>query len=124
MSLPRRGHGDLEQEILAALDPSDGPMTPGQVRERLGDALAYNTITTVLSRLHRKGRVTRTPVGRGYGYRLVRDPAQVTAFQMRQLLDGDTDRGAVLTRFVGSLSPEDEELLTQLLRSADQDDQD
>ncbi|MET9022777.1 BlaI/MecI/CopY family transcriptional regulator [Actinopolymorpha sp. NPDC004070] len=121
MTLARRGHGDLEQEILAALASSDGPMTAGQVRERLGEALAYNTITTVLSRLHRKGRVTRTPVGRGFGYQVVRDPAQVTAFQMRRLLDADTDRGAVLTRFVGSLSPEDEELLTQLLRSTDQE---
>nr|WP_238344955.1 BlaI/MecI/CopY family transcriptional regulator [Actinopolymorpha cephalotaxi] len=119
--MPRRGHGDLEQEILTALDPSDGPMTAGQVRERLGDALAYNTITTVLGRLHRKGRVTRSPVGRGYRYEIVRDPAQVTAFQMRRLLDGDTDRGAVLTRFVGSLSPEDEDLLTRLLRSTDQE---
>jgi hypothetical protein len=35
---------------------------------------------------------------------------------MRRLLDGDRDRAAVLTRFVGTLSDADEALLAQLLR--------
>ncbi|GAA5039749.1 BlaI/MecI/CopY family transcriptional regulator [Actinopolymorpha pittospori] len=122
MAVPRRRHGDLEQEILAVLASVDAPMTPAEVREELGDALAYNTITTVLSRLFRKGEVTRELVGRAYAYRAVQEPAAVTAFQMRQLLDHDQNRAAVLTRFVGSLSTEDEALLTRLLGPTGEDD--
>ena len=38
---------------------------------------------------------------------------------MQRLLDADGDRAAVLTRFVGALSEEDEQLLIALLRDAD-----
>ncbi|MEH0844253.1 BlaI/MecI/CopY family transcriptional regulator [Micromonospora sp. CPCC 205711] len=117
----RRGHGDLEHEILAALAAADTALTPAQVRERLDARLAYNTVTTVLARLVDKGQVTREPAGRGYAYRPVRDRAQVTAFQMRRLLDDDTDRSAVLARFVGTLTPEDEALLVGLLGRAERD---
>jgi predicted transcriptional regulator len=115
----RRRHGDLEHEILAVLAGADHPLTPAVVRERLGGDLAYNTVTTVLSRLHEKGRVTREPAGRAFTYRPVRDPAHVTAFRMRRLLDGEGDRAAVLTRFVGSLTEADERLLTRLLSQDD-----
>ncbi|MBM0228765.1 MULTISPECIES: BlaI/MecI/CopY family transcriptional regulator [Micromonospora] len=122
MESRRRRHGDLEHEILAALAAADAPLTPATVRERLDAGLAYNTVTTVLARLHGKGRVTRHPAGRAYAYQAVRDRAQVTAHQMRRLLDDDdTDRSAVLTRFVGSLTPEDEALLVTLLQRTEPD---
>ncbi|MGC1214258.1 MAG: BlaI/MecI/CopY family transcriptional regulator [Micromonospora sp.] len=121
MDSRRRRHGDLEHEILAALAAADAPLTPAAVRERLDAGLAYNTVTTVLARLFDKGRVTRQPAGRAYAYQAVRDGAQVTAFQMRRLLDDDSDRSAVLSRFVGSLTPEDEALLVTLLHRTDQD---
>ncbi|MEV0154018.1 BlaI/MecI/CopY family transcriptional regulator [Micromonospora sp. NPDC050686] len=117
----RRGHGDLEHEILAVLAAADAPLTPADVRERLDAGLAYNTVTTVLARLHDKGRVTRRPAGRAYAYQAVRDRAQVVAHQMRRLLDDDSDRSAVLTRFVGALTPEDEALLVALLQRAEPD---
>ena len=121
MEIRRRGHGDLEHEILAVLAAAGAPLTPAAVRQRLDAGLAYNTVTTVLARLHDKGRVTRHPAGRAYAYQAVRDRAQVTAHQMRRLLDDDTDRSAVLTRFVGSLTPEDEALLVTLLQRTDPD---
>ena len=96
----------------------DAPMTTAEVREQLGGALAYNMVTTVLGRLFDKGRVTRELAGRAYVYRAVRERARVTAFQMRRLLEDDEDRAAVLSRFVGSLSEQDEALLARLLRSA------
>ncbi|SCE94346.1 BlaI/MecI/CopY family transcriptional regulator [Micromonospora mirobrigensis] len=121
MKSRRRGHGDLEHEILAVLAAAEAPLAPAAVRERLDPALAYNTVTTVLGRLHDKGRVTRLPAGRGYTYQAVRDRAQVVAHQMRRLLDDDADRSAVLTRFVGALTPEDEALLVTLLQRAEPD---
>lgn len=96
-------------------------MTPAQVRERLGGDLAYNTVTTVLSRLFDKGQVTRESAGRAFAYQAVRERAQVTAFQMSRLLDGEDDRAAVLARFVGTLTPADEALLAELVRPGDQE---
>jgi predicted transcriptional regulator len=115
----RRGHGDLEDEIVAVLAASDVALTPAQVRTQMGGALAYNTVTTVLARLFDKGRVTRQPSGRAYAYRAVTEQAQVTAYQMSVLLDAEPDRETALTRFVDSLSPADERLLATLLRQGD-----
>jgi predicted transcriptional regulator len=113
---PRRGHGDLEDEIVATLAASPTALTPAQVRTALGGGLAYNTVTTVLARLFDKGRVTRQPAGRAYAYLAVREQAQVTAHQMSMLLDSEPDRQAALTRFAATLSPADERFLAQLLR--------
>jgi len=111
----RRQRGDLEQEILTVLAAAEGPMTAAQVREILDPALAYNTVLTVLGRLHDKGEVTRQPVGRAYAYLAVTDRATVTAWRMQRLLDDDDDRAAVLARFHGTLSAEDTALLAALI---------
>ncbi len=119
MDSGRRPRGTLEQEIVAALATARGPMTPAQVRDQLGGDLAYTTVMTVLARLTEKGLVTRERVGRAYAYSAIRDEAEVTARQMQRLLDAGDDRAAVLSRFVGVLSAEDERLLTDLLRRAE-----
>jgi hypothetical protein len=49
-------------------------------------------------------------------YGAVLDAAEITAQRMRRLLDTGVDRAAVLTRFVGGLSDDDERLLAELLR--------
>ncbi len=121
MDTGRRPRGTLEQEVVAALAAADEPMTPAQVRDHLGTDLAYTTVMTVLARLSEKGLVTRERVGRAYAYSAVLDEAEVTARQMRRLLDNGDDRAAVLSRFVGVLSNEDEQLLIDLLRGVDQD---
>ena len=115
----RRARGTLEQEVFAALAAAREPMTPAQVRDQLGRDLAYTTVMTVLARLSDKGLVTRERVGRAYAYRAVRDEAEVTARQMQRLLDAGDDRAAVLSRFVGVLSDDDEQLLIDLLRRAE-----
>lgn len=112
----RRPRGMLEQEVAAALAATGEAMTPAQVRDQVGDDLAYTTVMTVLARLTEKGLVTRERVGRAYAYRAVRDEAEVTARQMQRLLDSRDDRAAVLSRFVGVLSDDDERLLIDLLR--------
>lgn len=112
--MARRPRGTLERDIRDVLAAAEQPMTPAQVRDALGDDLAYTTVMTVLARMHDKGEVTRTSAGRGYAY-AVEDAAAVTARRMQRLLVGDTDRAAVLARFVGTLEPGDEDLLRALL---------
>jgi predicted transcriptional regulator len=119
METGRRPRGTLEQEVVATLATASVPMTPAQVRDHLGGDLAYTTVMTVLARLSEKGLVTRERVGRAYAYTAIRDEAEVTARQMQRLLDAGDDRAAVLSRFVGVLSDDDERLLIDLLRRAE-----
>jgi predicted transcriptional regulator len=58
--------------------------------------------------------------GRAFAYRAVLDEDEITARQMQRLLDARDDRAAVLTRFVGTLSADDERLLAELLRRTEQ----
>jgi predicted transcriptional regulator len=115
----RRAPGELEADVLATLWRSDEPMSPGQVREQLGSDLAYTTVMTILTRLYEKGSVTRRLVGRAYVYTPSQAQAEVTAAQMRALLDRGFDRTEVLARFVGSLSHDDERTLASLLGRPD-----
>ena len=119
----RRPRGGLEQQVLAALAGAPGPLTPAQVRDRLDGDLAYTTVMTVLARLTAKGILTRVRTGRAYAYRLIGDEAELTARRMRRLLDAGGDRTAVLTRFVGTLSADDEQLLVELLTAAETPDE-
>jgi predicted transcriptional regulator len=114
----RRAPGELEADVLATLWRSDTPMTPGQVRDELGADLAYTTVMTILTRLYDKGSVTRARVGRAFVYRPAFEQAELAAAKMRSLLDTGHDRDAVLARFVGSLSPDEERTLASLLRRA------
>ena len=112
----RRSFGGLESEILALLGTAGEPMTTADVRAALGSELASTTVVTVLGRLADKGLVLRERDGRAYRFSIVRDPAEVTAWRMRRLLDSGENRAAALARFVGDLSDDDERLLLGLLR--------
>ena len=74
---------------------------------------------TVLARLCEKGVVTRRRTGRAFAYQAVVDEDEITARQMQRLLDARGDRAAVLSRFVGALSDDDERVLVDLLRRTD-----
>jgi predicted transcriptional regulator len=119
-SQPGRSRGALERDVIACLAATGRPMTPADVRTALPGDLAYTTVMTTLSRLHAKGAIERTPQGRAYAYSLSGGAeaarANVTAHQMLKLLDDDTDRAAVLARFVDDLQPDDETLLADLLQ--------
>jgi predicted transcriptional regulator len=117
----RRARGTLEQEVMAALAASDVAMTPAEVRAAVGKRLAYTTIMTVLARLHDKGLVSRQKSGRAFAYRALGEGADLTARQMRRLLDSGNDRVAVLSRFVDVLTAADEALLAGLLRRDETD---
>lgn len=115
----RRPAGGLEAEVLAALWAAERPLTPREVRSELAPGLAYTTVMTALSRLHEKGAVGRRRAGRAYRYTPVMDQADIAAARMRSTLEAGDNRSAVLTRFVGSLSPEDERIVADLLKRAE-----
>ncbi|MFJ8543328.1 BlaI/MecI/CopY family transcriptional regulator [Streptomyces sp. NPDC093586] len=114
----RRGQGELEALVLSALREADGPASAGWVQERLGGDLAYTTVVTILTRLLAKGVVTRERSGRSFAWTPASDQAGLAAHKMRKVLDGRSDREAVLASFVTSLEPDDERLLRELLDQA------
>ncbi|GEC02415.1 hypothetical protein SSP24_00700 [Streptomyces spinoverrucosus] len=114
----RRGQGELEVQVLAALREADGPATAGWVQERLGGDLAYTTVITILTRLLAKGAVTRERAGRSFAWTPASDEAGLAARKMRKVLDAEQNREAVLASFVTALDPEDERLLRELLGRA------
>ncbi|MEU9113842.1 BlaI/MecI/CopY family transcriptional regulator [Streptomyces sp. NPDC048483] len=115
---PRRPPGELEASVLAALWAAAGPLSPAEVQTALGGRLARTTVTTILTRLHDKGAVSRSRAGRGYAYAPIQDAAGLTARRMRSELDKQADRGTALARFVAQLTSEDERLLRSLLDGA------
>lgn len=119
MDAERRGRGDLRQQVLALLFGSDTALTPAEVRGAIDPDLAYTTVMTVLNRLAEQGLVARRRAGRAFAYTAVVDQAEVTARQMRRLLDGGTDRVAVLRRFLGVLDADDERALVELIGQID-----
>jgi predicted transcriptional regulator len=119
----RRAAGALEAEILAILREADGPLSPGEVRQRLAlrpqpggprGELSYSTVVTIVSRLHVKGLLARQRAGRGFTYTPV-DEASLAASRMSQVLGSEHDHDAVLSRFVSGLSSRDARLLRELL---------
>ncbi|MEU1311306.1 BlaI/MecI/CopY family transcriptional regulator [Streptomyces cinnamoneus] len=111
----RRASGALEGEVLAALQRAGAPLTPREVQATLPGELTYSTVVTILTRLHGKEVLTRTPRGRAYAYAPLTDEAGLAARRMHKILDGRTDREVVLSRFADGLTEADEELLRQLL---------
>lgn len=111
----RRAKGSLESEVLAALWAAERPLTANEVAVALGGELAYTTVQTILVRLHGKGAVQRELAGRAHTYTPVLDDAGLAADRMRAMLDKGADHAAVLSRFLHTLSPEDEATLARLL---------
>ncbi|MFJ2510183.1 BlaI/MecI/CopY family transcriptional regulator [Streptomyces griseoviridis] len=117
----RRGQGELEAQVLTALRAAQEPVPAAWVLQRLGGTLAYTTVVTILTRLHTKGVVTRRRAGRSFKWTAATGEAGLAAHRMRRVLDGETDREAVLASFVSSLPRQDEELLRKLLLEAEGD---
>jgi predicted transcriptional regulator len=114
----RRAAGELEAAVLAVLQAAGSPLSPGEVRSRLGSDLAYTTVVTILSRLYAKGVLGRRKAGRAFLYAPVADEPGLAARRMARMLDAEPDRQAVLARFVSGLSDADEQLLRRMLGEA------
>ncbi|HEX5402974.1 MAG TPA: BlaI/MecI/CopY family transcriptional regulator [Pseudonocardiaceae bacterium] len=111
----RRAGGELENEVLATLWAADRPLNSREVQRALGAGLAYNTVQTILVRLHEKGLAQRHADGRAHRYSPTKQPAELTAERMHLLLAAGPDRRSVLRRFVGTLDEADEQILRDLL---------
>lgn len=125
----RRARGELESEVLAALWAAQGPRTATEVQQALapGEAeseggVAYNTVQTILTRLHDKGLVLREQQGRAHAYWPARGQAELAAEQMNQLMARGPSHTAVLQRFVSTLSAAEERTLRDLLDATDATD--
>jgi predicted transcriptional regulator len=113
----RRAAGELAGEVLGILQMAGQPLSPAEVRERLGGDLAYTTVVTILSRLHAKGVLDRERAGRAFRYSPVADEPGLAARRMASVLAAEPDPEAVLARFVSNLSDQDEQALRRMLGS-------
>lgn len=111
----RRAPGALESSVWAVLHSADRPLSAEEVRARLGGDLAHTTVVTTLSRLHRKGMLTRQLDGRAHRYAPATSPEGIAAQRMHRALSAEPDHEAVLSSFVSDLSDGDEALLRRLL---------
>lgn len=84
----------LELRIMQVLW-SDGRSSVQSVQSRLGGELAYTTVQTMLNVLERKGRVSRTMMGRAFEYKAIQNRDRALGSAVRDLLnrmfDGSVD---------------------------------
>ena len=96
---------DRELDVMAILWQR-GPSTVAEVRARLDDDLAHNTVLTVLTVLEGKGYVSHTEEGKAHRFRaLVKQDdagAPATARLVEKLFGGSTER--LLTHLVSERS--------------------
>ncbi len=103
VDMAKRPDGELEYEVLSVLWSAGEPLSPSAVNDRLRHGLAYTTVATVLSRLHRKRLVSREPEGRGYVYRALVDEAEFALSRIGEVLEHSSDRLLVLTKLFDRL---------------------
>jgi predicted transcriptional regulator len=109
---------DRELDVMAILWHR-GPSTVTEVRERLADLLAHNTVLTVLTVLEEKGYVDHTEEGKAHRFRarVKQEAAGATAAarMVEKLFGGSTER--LLTHLVTerSVTPEELRRLRRLL---------
>jgi predicted transcriptional regulator len=107
--LRRAPGGSLERAVLAVLWDYGGWLPPGEVHARMdpGRPVGLATVTTVLVRLWRKGRLERRKTGRAFAYRALQTREQFVAQRMDEVLAVAADRPAALAAFAAGLSEED-----------------
>jgi predicted transcriptional regulator len=109
---------DRELDVMAVLW-RDGASTVAEVRDRLDDPLAYNTVLTVLRTLEDKGFVGHREQGKAYRYfaKTTQRAARHTALgrMVDKLFGGSAE--LLLTHLVSDakLSPQDVERLRALI---------
>lgn len=119
--MTRRPDGALETDVLRVLWAADGPLLPGEIKNRLNAGYAYTSVATILTRLQTKGLVVRNPVGRAYAYEAAVDEAGLAVRRISELLDSSSDRAKVLSRFIDGLSPREATAIRAILEAATSD---
>ena len=115
----------LELEIMQVLWET-GPATVQSVQRQLKRELAYTTVQTMLTVLHRKGRVKRTLKDKAHVYRPAVSQKKFTGHAVRELIDrlfGGSAEGLVLNLLKEKhLTPEKLAALHQLIEQEENDD--
>lgn len=75
---------ERELEVMRVLWER-GPSTVAEVRDVIGDEMAYNTVLTVLRRLEEKGHVGHQEDGRAHRYHSLIDPVAVQDSALKRL---------------------------------------
>ena len=118
---------DRELDVMAVLW-EQGPSTVAEVRQRIADDLAYNTVLTILRTLEEKGHVGHEEEGRAHRYLplVAREEAGTSAVRriVGKIFGGSPE--LLLTQLVGDrkLGRDDLERLRQLLDERLQGDAD
>ena len=114
----------LELEIMQVLWQT-GPANCQTVQRQLKRELAYTTVQTMLTVLHRKGRVKRTLKDKAYIYRPAVSRERFTGHAVRELIDrlfGGSAEGLVMNLLQEKqLTPERLAKLHQLVEEEDDD---
>ncbi len=107
----------LENAIMEVLWDVGEPMTPAMVRDALPPErkVTYTTVMTVLTRLWKKGRLTREKAGRAYTYAPTATRSEHAAERMEEILDTAGDRAVALARFTEYLSASERRKLKEYL---------
>lgn len=111
--------GELEAAVMDVLWGRGGWVTVAEVHEVLAAerTLSYNTVLTIMARLHDKGRLQRHRDGRAHCYQPMQTREEYTAARMEQVLRETADRPGALTSFVESLGDTDRSQLRRILNS-------
>jgi len=109
--------GTLEAAVMDVLWTAEGSLTVREVLDRMPPQreLAYTTVMTVLSNLHRKAMVERQPAGRAYSYRPTMTRQGVAAASLREILEASDDPQSVLLHFAETASEEESTVLRDAL---------
>lgn len=94
-------------------------LTVRQVSEALDAGLAYTTVMTLLTRLHRKGFLERQLEGRAWTYRPVMSQSQHAASAMTAALHDSDDHAEALFHYVERLTSEEQQQLRRKLEDGD-----
>jgi predicted transcriptional regulator len=113
------GGGELEAAVMDVLWDRGGWATVAEVHEVLSAerTLSYNTVLTIMGRLHDKGRLERQRDGRAHCYRPLQSREEYAAARMEQVLRETGDRPGALASFVESLADSDRRQLRRILNS-------
>jgi predicted transcriptional regulator len=108
--------GSLEARIMRVLWERPGEyLSVRETLDQLSSDLAYNTVMTVMHRLHDKGLLRRRRAGRAHTYRAAVSREAYVAEAMAEALRAAGDRQAALLHFVADLQPDDATALRRLL---------
>src|SRR5262252_8163883 len=115
-----REFGDLEMAIMHVMWAGDRPYVVREVRERMeyGRPVAYTTVMTVMTILHRKGVLERDKLGRAWQYWPVEAREDHDARLMAEVLHSGGDQDVTMRRFIERVNDEEIASLCSALADA------